>query len=228
MRSSHQRSTRCGADTMVRKPESNESNLRQQAKLENALVLLRRGEARSTSEGLEQLAQLAAVGFEPALTSLLSEVLNRRLADRVVRSVLLDPADIEDAVQSTLIAVADKISTFEGRSRFSTWLHRVAHNEALMVVRRRSRKNEPVSNQLPETDLSAKRLSSMIADQETVHAALQQLSPGHREILHLREDLEMSYEEIATRLAVPVNTVRSRISRARRSLFDLLLGRACH
>lgn len=204
--------------------EENESQQRKRMLLENAIALLRRGEAGSNSEGVEQLAQLAAAGYQPALGPLLGEVLGGRLAHNTVRSVLLDPADVEDAVQSTLIAVADKISTFEGRSRFSTWLHRIAHNEALMVVRRRNRKNEPVSNQLPETGLSAKRLSSMIADQETVHAALQQLSPDHREILYLREDLEMSYEEIASKLAVPVNTVRSRLSRARKMLFDLLLG----
>lgn len=206
---------------MDRGPEENHQSIR----LENATALLRRDDAESQSEGVQQLAQLAAVGYEPALGPLLSEVLNKKLADRVVRSVLLDPADIEDAVQGTLIAVADKISSFEGRSRFSTWLHRIAYNEALMVVRRRNRKSEPISNQLPETGLSAKRLSSMIADQETVQAALQRLSGDHREILCLREDLGLSYGEIANMLGLPINTVRSRISRARSSFLDLLLGR---
>lgn len=191
--------------------------------MEQAIAVLHGTDPDACGEALEQLAQLAASGYEPALGPLLAEVLRGRRAELVIRSVLLDQADIDDAVQTTLIAVAERISTFEGRSRFTTWLHRIAHNEALQVVRRRGRKNEPVSDVLPETGLTARRLSSLIADREAVNDALRQLSPEHREVLHLREDLGLNYEEIATELAVPINTVRSRLSRARRTLFDLLL-----
>lgn len=225
MRVEGQMPTQNGTGIMERWQDANQSQQRQRSQLDNALAWLRQGDSSSVNEGLEQVAQLAASGFEPALGPLLAEVLDRRLAEKAIRSVLLDAADIEDAVQGTLITVADKISSFEGRSRFSTWLHRVAYNEALAIVRRRNRKSEPISNQLPETGVSAKRLSSMIADQETLHAALQQLSDDHRQVLYLREDLGMSYEEIASKLAVPVNTVRTRIRRARMNLFDLLLGR---
>lgn len=196
----------------------------EQQRMSAALASLRRADVDSVHEGLNELAALAAFGFEPALRPLLQQMLDRRLAERAVRRVLLNPADIDDAVQATLIAVAEHVSEFQGRSRFTTWVETIARNEALMVIRRQQRKSEPSSNELPESDQFAKRLSSLVADQEALRVALSQLSPEHREVLVLREDQGLTYDEIAARLATPVGTVRSRINRARRTLAEFLLA----
>lgn len=191
--------------------------------LQAAVSGLRSTNSEVAREALEELAVLAAGGCGAALRPVLQQVLERRLAERAVRTILIDPADIDDAVQTTLIAVAEKISTFQGTARFTTWVDRVARNEALMLVRRRQRKSEPVSNQLPESDRRARRLSSLIAQEHAVRQALAQLSVEHRQALHLREELGLTYDEIAASLSVPVGTVRSRINRARRTLAELLL-----
>ena len=151
-------------------------------------------------------------------------MLDRRLVERPVRAVLLDPADVDDAVQATLITVASRIGSFERRARFTTWLDRVARNEALMVLRRKKRLSEPVSNEVPENDRSARRLSSLVANERVLEVAMEELSPEHRQVIVMREVEALSYEEIAERVGVPVGTVRSRINRARSTLADLLLS----
>lgn len=194
---------------------------RQRTRMDDALAAV--GRDGDEDGGLDALAQLAAEGHAPAESALLGQILRDRLAETTVRSVLLDQADIDDAVQNTLIAVSKNIASFEGRSKFTTWLYRVARNEALMVIRRKGRA-EP-SGELPDASITARYLSSLIANQETVQAALEQLSPDHREVLRLREDLQLSYDEISDRLGIPINTVRSRLKRARQALLNLLVGR---
>ena len=117
---------------------------------------------------VEEVARRASGGDGVALRELLRIVLARRLAERPVRTVLLDDADVDDAVQGTLIKVAENISDFEGRSRFTAWLHRIARNEALMIVRRRARLSEPEPAVLPEQEASSRRLSSLVADEQTL------------------------------------------------------------
>ncbi|BCY10623.1 hypothetical protein L3i22_057110 [Actinoplanes sp. L3-i22] len=128
--------------------------------------------------------------------------------------MLADAADVDDAAQETLIAVARGIHTFEGRSRFSSWLHRVAVNAALEVLRRKTRAGVP-ADEVPETG-ALRRMSSVAATRMDVENALNRLPEQYREALRLREFEQRSYEEIADLLHLPVGTVRSRISRARR------------
>ncbi len=192
--------------------------------LTGALRDLRQADPAVSQDGLDQLAALAARGFQPALRPLLQAVMQQRLAENTVRRVLLDPADVDDAVQATLIVVAEKISSFRSDAPFAGWLGRVARNEALLVLRRRRRKSEPVSYRLPETDHRARRLSSLLADEIAVQSALGRLSSEHQQVLRLREHDDLSYKEIADQLGLPVGTVRSRINRARRALAELLLS----
>ncbi len=177
--------------------------------------------------GQERLAELASKASQhndpDALRALLRIVIDARLAEKPIVSILLDPADVDDAVQATLIVIAEKISTFEGRASFATWVDRVARNEARMVLRRKGRRSEPVTNELPTQDRSAARLSSLIADEDLFQTCLDQLSVEHRQALELRDVDGYSYDEIAARLQLPLGTVRSRINRARRQLAELLV-----
>lgn len=173
---------------------------------------------------VDELATQASKQAGPdALRALLRAVVDARLAERPIMSILLDPADVDDAVQSTLIVIAEKIATFEGRASFATWVDRVARNEARMVLRRKGRLSEPVTNDVPVYDRSAQRLSSLIANDDVLQACLDQLSTEHRQALELREVDGYSYDEIAEQLHIPVGTVRSRINRARRQLAELLV-----
>jgi RNA polymerase sigma-70 factor (ECF subfamily) len=178
---------------------------------------------RATDEGaarayLDQLALTAAGGWLPARAALVAIVDQHRLARPAITRLLVDPADIDDALQLTLIAVAERIGAYEGRGAFLGWLHRVARNEALMLLRRKQRRTEPSGEEPPEQWGYVARLSSFVVDADAVQRILASLSPDHREALELREIEGLDYDEIAARLGVPVGTVRSRLARARDQL----------
>jgi RNA polymerase sigma-70 factor, ECF subfamily len=153
-----------------------------------------------------------------ALGALLRLVLEHGLSRPALRTVLLDGYDIEEAEQSTLAVVAHRIVQFEGRARFTTWLHRIAVNEARMLVRSRARRPSVPLSEEPAVSAYLTRLSTLVADRVAVRQAIDALSEEYREPLVLREYDGLSYDEIAARLDCPVGTVRSRLSRARAAL----------
>ena len=112
-------------------------------------------------------------------------------------------------------------TSFDGRSRFTTWCYRVATNAALDEVRRRNRRPQPVES-LPEAAGDGARVDNLVVDRLVVDAALAQLGPEYRAAVALRDLIGMDYAEIGEVLGVPPGTVRSRISRGRAALADLL------
>ncbi len=126
--------------------------------------------------------------------------------------------DAEDAVQDALTAAWHHLDSFRGEAAVSTWLYRIAANAALAIARRRQ--PEPVED-IPETP--TRDFSDQVADADLVHAALAQLSPPFRTALVLRELCDLSYDEIAVQQGVGVQTVKSRLNRARRMLKDALV-----
>lgn len=160
---------------------------------------------------LDSAASQAAAGSESALESLLTVIDNDGLAIPAIRRLLVDHHAVIEVAQDVLVAVATSISTFRGESRFTTWLHSVARNQARLYLRRqtRSRSEEPVEER------PTKRVSSLIADRGAVDAALNGLPDAYREAVVLRDVEQYTYEEIANTLAIEMNTVRSRISRGR-------------
>jgi RNA polymerase sigma factor (sigma-70 family) len=120
-------------------------------------------------------------------------------------------ADAEDAVQEAMIAAWRHLDGFREESRFSTWLYRIASNAALAVVRRR-RETSELPEELPE---ESRGLASRVADADSVQRALAQLPESFRVALVLREYGGFSYAEIATHQGILVETVKTRLNRAR-------------
>jgi RNA polymerase sigma-70 factor (ECF subfamily) len=173
-------------------------------------------------EGDDALAAAAARGDRAALESLLRR--HASLVNAVCRRVLGHPEDALDAAQEALLAIARKIHTFDGRSRFSTWCYRVATNAALDEARRRARR--PVAVEfLPEPRAGGQSIDDLVADQLDVDAALRHLSPDHRAAVALRDLVGLDYAEIGEVLGIPPGTVRSRIARGRAALADHLAER---
>jgi RNA polymerase sigma-70 factor (ECF subfamily) len=173
-------------------------------------------------EGDDALAAAAAQGDRAALESLLRR--HASLVNAVCRRVLGHPEDALDAAQEALLAIARKIHTFDGRSRFSTWCYRVATNAALDEARRRARR--PVAVEfLPEPRAGGQSIDDLVADQLDVDAALRHLSPDHRAAVALRDLVGLDYAEIGEVLGIPPGTVRSRIARGRAALADHLTER---
>jgi RNA polymerase sigma-70 factor (ECF subfamily) len=136
-----------------------------------------------------------------------------------VRGVLGDSADVDDAVQQAFVQAFAAIGTFSGTASFSTWLTRIALNEALMRARRARRairveRLEPPPGVAddPEREAAAREAMARVV------AAVDQLAAAHREVLALRHESGLSLAEIAARLGVSEGAVKVRLHRARAAL----------
>lgn len=126
--------------------------------------------------------------------------------------------DAEDALQETLTAAWQNMQQFRGDARFSTWLFRIAANAALAVVRKRV----PLADADVDTPAPQRDFGDRIADAHNVQAALMAIPEVFRVALVLRVYGDLTYRDIAIHQGVPVQTVKSRISRARTMIEDLL------
>ncbi|KQY56976.1 RNA polymerase sigma factor [Nocardioides sp. Root140] len=172
---------------------------------------------------LEELAASAAAGDREALEDLLAAIQPR--VRRICGRMLLYPEDAEEAAQDVLMLVATKISTFGGRSKFTTWLHAVASNSARSTYRSLKRRaSERPTDEMPVH--ADPRTTSVIAGSRLdLLEALEVLGSTHPELVEplvLRDVQELDYNEIARLLDTPLGTIKSRIHAARNAVRPLL------
>ena len=169
---------------------------------------------------LADVVDTAAQGDRDALEFLLQMIDRHRLALAAVRKMLIDEGDVQDAMQSTLLAVSRGITSFERRSRFTTWLYRVAEREALQVLRRNKRVTRPEGDDLSGLTEQVRHMSSIVASRAMIRQALDELDPKFREPVMMCDVDGLDYASIAAALDIPLNTVRTRISRGRQYIAD--------
>jgi RNA polymerase sigma-70 factor (ECF subfamily) len=146
---------------------------------------------------------------------------------RVVRSVLRDPAEAEDAVQDTWLAAFKQLAGFEQRAAFSTWLTRIAIRCAIAHgVKRGANESldasewlEPHSDEGPGDDMQRKEMAGVLEQ------AIDQLPAGYRLVITLRHLERLSTRETATALGVSEENVRVRLHRAHHALRKQVLKR---
>lgn len=144
---------------------------------------------------------------------------------RLARRMMSNDADAEDTTQEIFLRAFEQAKKFNGRSRFSTWLYRLAVRHCLNKIEQRNRRMafEPPGSHRLQPDPPAPTpsvLESLILTEEIAAAdrALQSLNPAYRACLLLREVEGLSYSQIAEVLQIPAGTVMSRLSRAREEL----------
>ena len=118
----------------------------------------------------------------------------------------------EELAQETFVAVLRGIERYEPRASFRSYLYGIAM-KILLADRRKSVRRE--SSALAPVDPGT---DSCVEDAIWVQRSIEQLDDDHRDILLLREYEQLTYDEIAALLRLPVNTVRSRLFRARTAL----------
>lgn len=158
--------------------------------------------------------------------SALEELLRRHhlRIHAVCLRILGHRSDADDAAQNALVSIARNVSTFDGRSSFSTWAYRVATNAALDEIRRRRRRPRPMI----DVDAILERLDDpqaehdrdVLENRELIERALASLPEEYRVAVVLRDVADLDYEQIANVLEIPIGTVRSRIARGRAKLAD--------
>lgn len=136
------------------------------------------------------------------------------------RRRLSDAARAEELAQEAFLAVLRGIARYEPRATFRSYLYGIAVN--LVAAERRRQAHAPT----PSAEPPERPTPGNPAEALCVRDAVTRLDPGEREILLLREYEGLSYAEISMVLRVPVNTVRSRLFRARLALRESLASRS--
>ena len=141
--------------------------------------------------------------------------------------LLRDEGLAEEVLQDVIVALWQGAGMFAGLSRVSTWVFGIAHHQAAQAARRRALPlvSPEEYTELGDEEQDAERVTFTLALQEDLEAALERLSPVHREALELALSQGFSYEEIAMITAVPVGTVKSRVNQARRLMQQTLVQR---
>ena len=133
--------------------------------------------------------------------------------------------DARDITQATFLKAYDKLSTYDPKYKFFSWIYRIMTNESLNFIGRR-RSHEPLdldlvtSQKNPEEEYEGRRLS------QAIQSALMRLSDDHRQVLVLRHFVALSYKEMSSALGLPEKTVKSRLFAARRQLGAILVNRS--
>jgi RNA polymerase sigma-70 factor (ECF subfamily) len=167
-----------------------------------------------------ELVVLAAGGDQAAFAELMTRHRPRLYA--VCRRVTCHDQDAQEALQETMILAWKRLGEFDGRSAVGTWLYRVATNAAIDEVRRRKRTPEPTESEAMPEPTPSRGADGPVVARMDVDRALAQLPPQYRAVVVLRELCDLSYSEIAELREVPIDTVKSQLSRGRRALVELL------
>jgi len=138
--------------------------------------------------------------------------------------------DAEEITQDAFMKIHKKLKYFEFRASFKTWIYRIAVNTAINFIKSRSRKkhgtmeyDDMIGNSQTINELRAAQDKE--DNEARVKSALSMLNPDQRSCVILRSIEGLSYEEIAETLRVNINTVRTRLKRAREKLMGHFHGK---
>jgi len=179
-----------------------------------------------------ELVRKAKAGDAQAFTTLVSRY--QRKIFRLAKNITRNDEDAEDVLQEAFLKAYEHLDTFEGNSKFYTWIVRIAVNEALMKLRKR-RGDREVSLDEP-VELGEEEVKREIAVwednpeqrysreemQEILNDAVDTLKEDFRTVFVLRDIEELSTEETAETLGISVPAVKSRLLRARLALREKL------
>jgi RNA polymerase sigma factor (sigma-70 family) len=183
----------------------------------------------STAE--QELVAAAKRGDEGAFETLFNHH-QRRIYGLAFRYTRIRE-DAEDIVQQTFQKAFVHLQKFEGKSSLSTWLTRIAINQALMLLRSRRGQHEvPIDDSSSHEATPALELADTSPDPEASYlqtektqilsAAMRQLRPGMRKAIELRDLGELSNRDTAAHMGLSIGTVKARVFHARRKLAKAL------
>lgn len=180
----------------------------------------------------DRLLQAAKVGHSLSFATLCERHAHRllRIASRITRN----HEDAEDAVQDALLRAFVHLTNFGGRSSFATWLTRITINSALMVLRKkrasavvpidRSSTTDDTASSLdfPDSNPSPEDICLQQEQKRILAAALNELTPGLRKAIELRELEELSTDEAARLMGLSLSAVKGRVFHGRGKLREML------
>ncbi len=157
---------------------------------------------------------------------------NERLVYGVVWKIVRNGPDTEDIAQDVFLKVYEKLDTFNLDSKLSTWIAKIAYNQALSHLRKRDilQNSADVQDEVLNdtlTDFSVATPANYLEEKElktVVHEAIEKLPLPYRTLIDLFHIQEMSYAEIVEISGFPEGTVKSYLFRGRKLLKDAIRG----
>jgi RNA polymerase sigma-70 factor (ECF subfamily) len=190
--------------------------------------------ARRGTMAREEYAFLAAAKRgDPAAFEILCKQ-SANTVFHIARRMMRSNEDAEDVVQESFQLAFIHLQSFKGDSRFSTWLSRIAINAALMKLRKKRHLREvsldapaeaeqpPFWLEVEDQGLNPAQLYAQEERQRILSEALNDLTPGMRKAIELRELDERSTEETARIMGITVGAVKARVFHGRRKLRERL------
>ena len=173
---------------------------------------------------VEKMIVKEAAAKNPAAFSQLIFLYKKRIV-AVGRRFFYNQNDIDDFLQEVFIKIYENLDKFQGNSRFSTWITRIAYNTAINF-KTRTKKSESlceetqsnlVSNYETPEETQLKQLT-----REAINNAVKLLPENYKKCIELYFYNNMTYEEIAETTDIPLNTVKTYIFRAKKELYQKL------
>ena len=183
-------------------------------------------EAAKNTNNDKLLIKKAINGDQNACTAIVKLYRNAVLAH--ITSYISQPEDAEDICQEAFQKCFKNLSSYDPKYAFSTWLYTIAENCSFDFYRKR-KLSVRLSDNLSSEELASDINNSvpgpeenMINTQEieSLVKSIQKLAPKYRKIAELRFIQEYPMEEISKELSIPLNTVKTRISRAKKILIE--------
>lgn len=142
---------------------------------------------------------------------------------RYVVYLIHDDGAAADIVQETFIKAYHNLRGFNAKYKFSSWIYRIAHNEAMNAIRKNRHVASTDIDQLADEsyESNAGDLLDSQATKKGVHDCLSKIAPKYREVVQLIYFEHMKYEEVSDVLHIPTSTVGVRLSRAKKKLKDI-------
>jgi len=138
-----------------------------------------------------------------------------------LRKFIHDNDELEDVLQAVFIKTYENLFGFDIKRRFSSWIYRIAHNEAINHIKKHSRISvsvDEVESILMDEKVNLQQGIDQELLREEVEIALSEMKDKYREVLILYFFEQKSYEEMSEILRVPVNTVGTLIARGKKNL----------
>jgi RNA polymerase sigma-70 factor, ECF subfamily len=170
-----------------------------------------------------QLVQRAQKGDQEAFGALVTE--HQRYVYNLALRVLKNEEEALDLTQETFVRAWTALPNFRGQSQFRTWLYRIVtnlcYNRLPNLRRSLNELGDDVISEVPETGLNFANPALGVESRELrsyLHQAIDHLDENYRLLISLRYQNELSYEEIAAMLNLPLGTVKTGLFRAKEQL----------
>ena len=179
-----------------------------------------------------RLIELALKGNQSAYADLMQRY-NRSVYHTILK-MIRNVDDAEDLTIEAFTKAFKNLDKFKQDYTFSTWLFRIATNNCIDFIRKKKNitvsldgfyvdtNGEEAGMDVRDTQLNPQEETIRLQDEAQMRAIVAKLPPKYRKIVSLRYFDELSYEEIAIELDIPLGTVKAQLHRAKELLFDMV------